>query len=82
MKYQIMAGIVTAFFGGAIAWIKLNGGKISAWLRVIGSLCKFGADLNDTCADGKAAPEEMQKLCTDWNQLMADLGLAKQGVKK
>lgn len=82
MKYQIMAAVVTAFFGGAIAWIKLNGGKISSWLRVISSVTKFGADLNDACSDGKASSDEMQKLCTDYNQLLADLGLLKQGVKK
>lgn len=82
MKYQIMAAVVTAFFGGVITWIKLNGGKISSWLRVVSSVTKFGADLNDVCSDGKAEPQEMQKLCTDYNQLLADLGLLKWGIKK
>lgn len=80
MKYQVIAWMVAAFFGSAVVWIKANGGKISAWLRVVGSICKFTADMNDTCADGKAEPEEMQRLCTDWNQLMSDLGLLKKGV--
>ncbi len=82
MKWQIMAWTVTGIFGGLIIWFKAHGGKISAWLRIISSATKFGADLNDACADGQASPEEMQKICTDYNQLLADLGLLKQGVKK
>lgn len=82
MKFQIMAWAVAAFFGGAVAWIKLNGGKITAWLHVVGSVCRLLADMNDTCADGQATPEEMQKLSSDYNELLADLGLLKKGVKK
>lgn len=83
-----MAAIVTTFFGGVIAWIKLNGGKIGAWLFVAGDLIEFGRDMNTTCADGKASPEEMQELCNDWNLIIKDLGLTKlqnkpqQGVNK
>lgn len=82
MKYQIMAWTVTGVLGGVIVWIKAHGGKISAWIHIIRHVCDFGDDLNEACADGKATPEEMQKLCNDYNELMADLGLIKQGVKK
>lgn len=80
MKYHFMALAVMAFFGTAVTWIKLNGGKITAWLRVVGSICKFTADMNETCADGKAEPEEMQKLCSDWNEFMGNLGFLKKGA--
>lgn len=77
IKYQIMAWMASAGLVVPIAWIKKNGGKISAWLFVVGDLIEFGRDMNATCADGKATPEEMEELCKDWNVIIKDLGLTK-----
>lgn len=85
MKYQIMALIFTGTFGSFIAWVKLNGGKVTAWFTVIGDLAIIWRRLTETCADGKAEPQEMQSLCVDFNQFLTDLGLLnlfKKGVSK
>ncbi len=82
IKWQIIAWTVTGVFGAAITWIKFHGGKITAWLRVVSSVSKLLADMNDACADGKASPDEMQKLSNDYNQMLADLGLLKKGASK
>ncbi len=85
MKFQIMAWVFTGTCGGFIAWVKLNGGKITAWFTVIGDLAILWRKLTETCADGKAEPQEMQELCTDFNVFLADLGLLnifKKGASK
>lgn len=78
-KWQIAAVFVSTVFGSAIVWVKAHGGKITAWLRVVSSASKLLADMNEACADGQATPDEMQKLSTDYNQMLADLGLLKKG---
>jgi len=80
-SYKIF--LITSFLtaSGVVTWIKLHGGKISAWIHIVRHICDFGDDLNSACADGKATPEEMQKLCDDYTQLKADLGLLKGGTK-